>query len=149
MNMWFFQIFSGDFDFLIDVLFISKVGSLLSGYVLGAVHQAFSNNSKAVESIIKGIAAIWESYSNELKNAGISEDIIAKIEAETVGYTVAEVCRTALEFAGGRKWLQFEDPEVKSNSRKAALQIVEKCMVNRHQNGMKLLIESIEKECAK
>lgn len=125
------------------------VGSLLSGYVLGAVHQAFSNNSKAVESIIKGIAAIWESYSNELKNAGISEDIIAKIEAETVGYTVAEVCRTALEFAGGRKWLQFEDPEVKSNSRKAALQIVEKCMVNRHQNGMKLLIESIEKECAK
>ena len=102
-----------------------------------------------MESIIKGIAAIWESYSNELTNVGIAEDIISKIEAETVGYTVAEVCRTALEFAGGRKWLQFEDPEVKSNSRKAALQIVETCMVNRHENGIKLLVESIEKECAK
>ena len=29
-----------------------------------------------------------------------------QIAAEAVGFAVAEVCRTALGFAGGRKWLQ-------------------------------------------
>lgn len=124
------------------------VGSLLSGYVLGAVHQAYSNNSDMVGSIIEDARAIWTSYTSELKNAGISDDVIASIEAETVGFTVAEVCRTALEFAGGRKWLQFEDATVKAESRKAALRIVEKCMISRHNEGMKLLLDSM-KEFAK
>jgi len=120
------------------------VGSLLSGYVLGAVHQAFSNNPEAADSIIEGADAIWLSYVVEMKSGGISDEMMAKIEAETVGFTVAEVCRTALEFAGGRKWLQFDDADVKAKSRKAALGIVEKCMTNRHQDGMKLLIASIK-----
>ena len=121
------------------------VGSLLSGYVLGAVHQAFSDNSDAVESIIEDARVIWTSYANELKSAGISDDIIANIEAETVGFTVAEVCRTALEFAGGRKWLQFDDAKIKAESRKAALKIVETCMIHRHNDGMKLLLDSMKK----
>ncbi len=120
------------------------VGSLLSGYVLGAVHQSFSNNSKAVESISNGVSEIWSSYATEMKAGGISDEIMAKIEAETVGFTVAEVCRTALEFAGGRKWLQFEDIEVKNKSRAAALSIVEKCMTNRHENGMALLVSCLK-----
>lgn len=124
------------------------VGSLLSGFVLGAVHQAFCQNDQAVCAIIEEVDAIWVSYSNEMKNGGISQDTLAKIEAETVGFTVAEVCRTALEFAGGRKWLQFEDDGIRAKARKAALKIVEKCMVNRHSGGMKLLVDSI-KEYAK
>lgn len=116
------------------------VGSLLSGYVLGAVHQAFSDNAKAVASISTGVEEIWDSYVKTMKAGGISDEMMAKIEAETVGFTVAEVCRTALEFAGGRKWLQFEDADVKAKSRKAALVIVEKCMTNRHENGMAVLL---------
>ena len=37
-----------------------------------------------------------------------------QIGAETVGFAVAEVCRTCLGFAGGRKWLQFDDAAVKA-----------------------------------
>lgn len=120
------------------------VGSLLSGYVLGAVHQSFSNNPKAVESISNGVSEIWASYAAEMKAGGISDELMVKIEAETVGFTVAEVCRTALEFAGGRKWLQFEDAEVKTKSRTAALSIVEKCMTKRHENGMALLVSCLD-----
>lgn len=119
------------------------VGSLLSGFVLGAVHQAYCRKDEAVQSIIEEVNEIWVSYVNEMKKGGISEDVLAKIEAETIGFTVAEVCRTALEFAGGRKWLQFEDHDVRAKARKAALKIVEKCMVNRHTGGMKLLVDSI------
>ncbi len=120
------------------------VGSLLSGYVLGAVHQSFSNNPKAVESISNGVSEIWSSYATEMKAGGINEELMTKIEAETVGFTVAEVCRTALEFAGGRKWLQFEDAEVKTKSRAKALSIVERCMTNRHENGMALLVSCLK-----
>ena len=112
------------------------VGSLLSGYVLAAVHQVYSKNSKAVDSIVKGAESIWSSYEKEMLAAGITEDMMKKIEIETVGFTVAEVCRTALEFAGGRKWLQFEDADVKFNARKAALGIVSNCMIGHHEGGI-------------
>lgn len=121
------------------------VGSLLSGYVLAAVHQAYSNNEKAVVSIIKDVEAIWSSYKSEMENGGISSDLINKIEIDTVGFTVAEVCRTALEFAGGRKWLQFEDKDVKFNAKKAALKIVSQCIIGRHEGGMKLLLDEMKK----
>jgi 5-methylthioribose kinase len=121
------------------------VGSLLSGYVLAAVHQAFLKNEEAVASVAEGAESIWSSYKEAMEQGGISSEMIKKIEIETVGFTVAEVCRTALEFAGGRKWLQFEDPEVKSNARKAALNIVSNCMTARHEGGMTLLLDEMKK----
>ena len=69
---------------------------------------------------------------------------VKDIEIETVGFTVSEVCRTALEFAGGRKWLQFEDAETKANAKKAALQVVDKCMIARHTGGIQLLFDEIK-----
>jgi 5-methylthioribose kinase len=120
------------------------VGSLLSGYCLGAIHQAFSNNPQAVERIVDGAQAIWDAYSKAMMEGGISQDLLKEIEIESVGFTVAEVCRTALEFAGGRKWLQFEDAEVKSAAKKAALQVVDKCMVARHTGGMDLLLNEMK-----
>lgn len=120
------------------------VGSLLSGYVLAAVHQAFSGKNEAVDNIIEGLEAFWSAYKLEMEAGGISPDLLKEIEIESVGFTVAEVCRTALEFAGGRKWLQFDDAEVKVNSRKASLKIVESCMVGRHEGGMDLLISKIK-----
>merc|ERR1712194_722991 len=63
---------------------------------------------------------------------GLSLTIINEIEIETVGFTAAEICRTALGFAGGRSWLQFDDPKDTINSKNAALHLVETCMVARH-----------------
>lgn len=120
------------------------VGSLLSGFVLGAIHQAFCKNPKAVEAIVEATKAIWEAYVKALKEGGIDEATIKAAEVETVGFTVAEVCRTALEFAGGRKWLQFEDADTKKAACKTALQFVDKCMIARHEGGIQLMFDEMK-----
>lgn len=119
------------------------VGSLLSGFVLGAIHQAFCKNPKAVDAIVEGAKVIWDTYSKALKDGGLSDDLIKSAEIETVGFTLQEVCRTALEFAGGRKWLQFDDVDTKTAARKAALQVVDKCMIARHQGGIQLMFDEM------
>jgi 5-methylthioribose kinase len=118
------------------------VGSLLSGYCLGAIHQAYANNPDAADKIVRGARAIWDAYSLAMTEGGL-RDKLKDIEIETVGFTVAEVCRTALEFAGGRKWLQFEDEKTKASARKAALQLVDKCMIARHDGGIDLLFHEL------
>jgi 5-methylthioribose kinase len=120
------------------------VGSLLSGYCLGAIHQAYSKNPQAVERIVDGAQAIWNAYSRAMLEGGLSQELLKEIEIESVGFTVAEVCRTALEFAGGRKWLQFDDAETKAAARKAALQVVDRCMIARHTGGMELLLKEMK-----
>lgn len=118
------------------------VGSLLSGYCLGAIHQAYLGDQPAVERIVEGAQAIWDSYVNAMKENGVTDEALLKeIEIETVGFTVAEVCRTAMEFAGGRKWLQFDDEKKKADAKKAALQLVDRCMIARHTGGMELLLK--------
>ncbi|KAL3919766.1 MAG: hypothetical protein SGILL_003591, partial [Bacillariaceae sp.] len=121
------------------------VGSLLSGYCLGAIHQAYSDNPQAVTQILEDIQTIWDAYSKAMLDGGLSKEILKAIEIESVGFTVAEVCRTALEFAGGRKWLQFEnDPTKKAAAKKAALQVVDKCMIARHSGGLELLLKELK-----
>lgn len=126
------------------------VGSLLSGFVLAAVHHAHNKDEKidsaaAVSSIKEGVAAVWESYKGEmLKSESISPELVSRIGAETVGFTVAEVCRTALGHAGGRLWLQFDDPEVKAASIKTAMGIVQNCMTGRHNGGMDSLLKELD-----
>lgn len=121
------------------------VGSLLSGYCLGAIHQAFSDNKAAVERIVDSASAIWDSYVKAMKEDGqFTDEQMKAIEIETVGFTVAEVCRTALEFAGGRKWLQFENVETKAAAKKAALEVVGKCMIARHEGGIQLLFDAMK-----
>ena len=124
------------------------VGSLLSGYVLAAVHQCYSNDdegekTKAVSAITKGVVAAWEKYKSVMSKGGISDEHMREIEIETVGYTVAEVCRTALGHAGGRLWLQFEDAKVKEAAVESALTIVKKCMMARHEHGIQVLIDCL------
>jgi 5-methylthioribose kinase len=119
------------------------VGSLLSGYCLGAIHQAYCNNADGVERIVEGAKEIWNAYAKAMKEGGL-ESLLPSIEIETVGFTVAEVCRTALGHAGGRKWLQFEDPETKTAACKAAMQVVDKCLIARHQGGMELLFKEMK-----
>ena len=128
------------------------VGSLLHGYCLGAIHQAYSNNPMAVNRIILSAETLWYSYkkalmNNDDNNNGISAGTMKEIEIETVGFTVAEVCRTCLGFAGGRLWLQFDNAETKAASIKAALQLVDKCMIARHEGGIDLLFNELKKIC--
>lgn len=120
------------------------VGSLLSGYCLGAIHQAYSGEPDLVQASVANAEAVWKAYTKALTEGGLTDDQIKAIEIETVGFTVAEVCRTALEFAGGRKWLQFDDADTKDASKKAALQVVDKCMIARHEGGIALLFSELK-----
>ena len=121
------------------------VGSLLSGYCLGAIHQAYSNEPEMVQASAANAEAIWAAYETALSEGGLSADQIKAIEVETVGFTVAEVCRTALEHAGGRKWFQFENDEAtKKKAQQAALGVVNRCMVDRHTGGIALLFSELK-----
>mmetsp|Transcript_39653 Transcript_39653/g.71427 ORF Transcript_39653/g.71427 Transcript_39653/m.71427 type:complete len:400 (+) Transcript_39653:156-1355(+) len=125
------------------------VGSLLSGYILAAVHQSYAHDddgekAKTVSSINKGVVAIFEKYKSVMTEGGISDKLIREIEVESVGFAVAEVCRTALGFAGMRLWLQFDDPKVKEAAVQTSLSIVQKCMTARHTEGMQVLFDCLD-----
>ena len=120
------------------------VGSLLSGYVLAAVHQVYAENPNAVKTLNDAARALWVAYKSGLEKSGLAADLIAETEVDTLGFTVAEVCRTALGHAGGRLWLQFEDTKVKEAALKAAMGIVRQCMVARHEGGMELLWKALD-----
>mmetsp|Transcript_10319 Transcript_10319/g.15526 ORF Transcript_10319/g.15526 Transcript_10319/m.15526 type:complete len:394 (+) Transcript_10319:97-1278(+) len=125
------------------------VGSLLSGFILAAVHHSYSDSDsetkkKAVGSINGGIKSSWDAYKSVLSEGGLSTELIREIEIESVGFAVAEVCRTALGFAGIRLWLQFDDPKVKEAAVQKALSIVQKCMTARHEEGMQVLFDCLD-----
>lgn len=88
-------------------------------------------------------AADLAMFSKVEEVEGLTDEIMAKTEADAVGFAMAEVCRTALGFAPGRKWLQFEDADVEAKSKKVALMVVDKCMTKRHENGMELLLSTL------
>jgi 5-methylthioribose kinase len=124
------------------------VGSLFSGYILAAVHQSYTTTNEevkaeSVSSITKGVAAAWETYSSVMRKGGVTDEIIREIEVETVGFAVAEVCRTALGHAGMRLWLQFDDKEVHEAAVETALSIVQKCMTTRHDGGIQVLFDCL------
>ena len=124
------------------------VGSLLSGYILAAVHQSHASTDKEVKAetvaaIVQGVAAAWETYKKTMVSGGISDELIREIEVETVGFAVAEVCRTSLGHAGMRLWLQFDDAEVKEAAVQSALSIVQKCMTARHTDGVQVLFDCL------
>jgi len=121
------------------------VGSVLSGLVLAAVHHKHSGTgAEALTSLRTGAGLIWEKYSTAMVAEGIDASVVATIGVETVGYTVAEVCRTALGFAGGRHWLKFEDAAVQAAAVATAMGIVERCMKARHNGGMDLLFAEFD-----
>lgn len=60
------------------------VGSLLSGYCLGAIHQAYSNEPDLVTACVNNAESIWKAYSAALSEGGLSDAQIKAIEVETV-----------------------------------------------------------------
>lgn len=149
------------------------VGTLLSGYVLAAVHQLHAGDDEekrkeAVAAVAARARTCWGRYREIMeglvpfirpidglvhhgrgqfridKKIGISDELLLEIEVESVGFAAAEVCRTALGHAGGRLWLQFDDPEVKEAAVQQALSIVKKCMTARHEEGMQVLFDCLD-----
>jgi hypothetical protein len=41
-------------------------------------------------------------------------------------------------------WLQFDDATVKAKAKRAALELVSKCMIDRHEGGIQLLIKEMK-----
>lgn len=129
------------------------VGSLLSGFLLAALHHAYfpttteedkAKARAAAVSLRNSAAAVWDAYATAMREGGVSEADITAAGAESVGFAVAEACRTALGFAGGRKWLQFEDAKAKGAAEAATLALVRRCMVARHTGGMALLLSELD-----
>ena len=60
------------------------VGTLLSGYVLAAVHQKYSSSSsdEIVLSICDAMESIWNHYRTVLEQANIHADILHEIEVQ-------------------------------------------------------------------
>jgi hypothetical protein len=112
--------------------------------VLGVIHQVYSKNIEAAVALCEAAEYIWSTYAAEMGKGALSPIVVQDIEAQAVGFTVMEVCRTALGFAGGRVWLQFDDSEVQKVAKRRALELVTKCMVGRHDKGMALLIKEIK-----
>ena len=121
------------------------VGSLLSGIVLAAVFHCFSGAPGVVRSLRASASALWDTYTATLRAGGLSAAAIAAIGVEAVGFAAAEVARTALGFAGGRVWLDFEDARVKSRAVDAALGVVNHCMTGRHDRGIQELLGALER----
>lgn len=128
-------------------------GCLLSGFLLAALHHAHvpcagdeaqAAARAAVASLRASAAAVWRAYETALRDGGVPEAHVAFAEADAVGFAVAEACRTALGFAGGRKWLQFDDPLAKATAQAATLALVRRCMVARHNGGMALLFRELD-----
>merc|ERR1719416_254522 len=120
------------------------VGSLLSGYVLAAVHHAFSGGADKVKALSSACRSIWDSYASAAAAGGMTLDALALAQADTVGFAMAEVCRTALGFAGGRLWLQFEDEAAKKAAIACSLGLVGKCMLGRRSDGIALLVSQLD-----
>merc|ERR1711920_399784 len=96
------------------------------------------------QSLAAASSTIWDAYKQSAGRGGMSPECLARVEVDSVGFALAEVCRTALGFAGGRLWLQFENADVKKQAVTAAMRIVGKCMIGRHQGGIKLLLGELD-----
>merc|ERR1711957_807261 len=70
------------------------VGSVLSGYVLAAVHQAYSKNQRAVESICEGMDILWKAYREAMIAGGISLEDLQKVKSKKAALTIVRNCMT-------------------------------------------------------
>jgi 5-methylthioribose kinase len=127
------------------------VGCLISGYILAAIFHTFSTLSNdnphphPIQVLTQAIQTLWSSYYDTMIKEGISESILKRIEVDTVGFAVAEVCRTALGFAGGRSsWLLFsEDTRIQIKAKATALNIAKQCMQARHFHGIACIVKEL------
>jgi len=115
--------------------------------VLAAVHFSFvegiegeGEKGKEVISLIPFVRRICSQYraSTELDRA-----LVDLIFSDACGFAACEVGRTALGFAGGRKWLQFEEGK-KRDAAKAKACKVAQMLMNSRADGIAALLKALE-----
>ncbi|GMH82608.1 hypothetical protein TL16_g09315 [Triparma laevis f. inornata] len=113
------------------------LGSLLSGVILATLHHKYLSNDITA---IKGLKAfVTDFIANYRKSAAaLGHSVLDKIVSDGIGFCSCEVARTALGFAGGRLWLQFDDAELKEMALAATVLCARKLM-NERENGMAAL----------
>jgi len=123
------------------------LGSLLSGAVLAAVHFSFvegiegeGEKGKEVISLIPFVRRICSQYRASTELDGALVDLIF---SDACGFAACEVGRTALGFAGGRKWLQFEEGK-KRDAAKAKACKVAQMLMNSRADGIAALLKALE-----
>ena len=76
---------------------------------------------------------------------GIPDAVLQRISEDAVGFTCAEVARTALGFAGDRVWLKFEDPAMSGAAEDTALALTKTCLMGRKGVGVGILTTELRK----
>jgi 5-methylthioribose kinase len=127
------------------------VGSLLSGFVLAAIHHAHAtddNNNNGVrlkiDALKSGVQGIWSAYTAAMIEGGLSSDVVAQVAADALGFTGCEVMRTALGMAGVRGF-KFDDDSVKAQAEGVAVSIGKRLVMARragaeHSSGIALIL---------
>lgn len=113
------------------------LGSLLSGVVLAGQHHKFLGDmegAKGCKMFAKEFLGAYRGHA-----AGLGEDIVEGIVKDAMGFCACEVGRTALGFAGGRVWLQFEDEGLKAKALKATVQVARELMVGKGEGEETLM----------
>lgn len=105
------------------------LGSLLSGVVLAGQHHKFLGNEEGREGCKKFAEDFLSAYREHAE--GLGDDAVKGIISDAIGFCACEVGRTALGFAGGRLWMQFDDAELKGKALKATVGCAKTLMVER------------------
>ncbi|GMH94726.1 hypothetical protein TrVE_jg11054 [Triparma verrucosa] len=113
------------------------LGSLLSGVILATLHHKYLGNDLAA---IKGLKAFVIDFITSYRKAAavLGDSVLDQIVSDAIGFCSCEVARTALGFAGGRLWLQFDDAELKEKALAATVLYARKLM-NERENGIVVL----------
>ena len=116
------------------------LGSLLSGVVLAAQHHKYGGGEEGAVERIKAFASdVVDSYASAA--SGLGREAINEAISDALGFCACEVARTALGFAGGRLWLQFEDEELKKKALRGTVEVAKGLMLGRAR-GLDALMEA-------
>ena len=107
------------------------LGSLLSGVVLAGQHHKWLGNDEGVKGCKKFTSDFLSAYREHAADLG--KEMVEGIIKDALGFCACEVGRTALGFAGGRLWLQFDDADLKTRALAATVQCAKTLMVERER----------------
>jgi len=97
--------------------------------------------------LIQCIQTIWTTYRDRMIQGGIfQQEILHSIEIDTVGFALAEVCRTVLGYAGERStWFLSlsNEIEIQNQAKKCSLEIAQRSMQQRHTIGLECIIQEL------
>jgi 5-methylthioribose kinase len=100
---------------------------------------------EVLDALQQFIVSVWSEYEIVYNQSNANKKDLQSILSDSLGFAACEVGRTALGFAGGRVWLQFEDPELKQRALKKTVEMALSLMNNRDQGlgGVSMFFDSV------